>query len=306
MKKLTAFLTFGLAASLALAGCTADPSTGGSSAPAGKGDSIPTQTLNQELHDKLPEKIKSSGTLTNVNVGSFPPYTIVDASHVTGAMADMTEAIAQLLGVKIEHKTVDGLASVLAGMETNRYDLDLGPNGDFLVRQKQATFIDWVNEHVVFAVQKGNPAGIDGIASVCGKKIAVQAAGSAEKVVKAQSDKCVEEGKDAVDVQSYKDQPSSILAVQSKRADAFFSSQAPLTYFVNESNGALELAGVGDSNGFGDLFQGAMVPKDSPLAEILLESFKILNENGTYASIMKKWDLENNMISEPGINLGAS
>ncbi len=26
-------------------------------------------------------------------------------------------------------------------------------------------------------------------------------------------------------------------------------------------------------------------------------------DNGTYASIMKKWGLENNMIKEPGINL---
>jgi len=26
-------------------------------------------------------------------------------------------------------------------------------------------------------------------------------------------------------------------------------------------------------------------------------------KNGTYAQIMKKWGLENNMISEPGINL---
>jgi polar amino acid transport system substrate-binding protein len=27
-------------------------------------------------------------------------------------------------------------------------------------------------------------------------------------------------------------------------------------------------------------------------------------DNGTYAEIMKKWGLENNMIKEPGINQG--
>ncbi len=59
------------------------------------------------------------------------------------------------------------------------------------------------------------------------------------------------------------------MAVRSKRADAFFSSQAPLTYFVQQANGQLELAASGEKNGFEDLFQGAVVPKGSPLGEVL-------------------------------------
>ena len=106
-----------------------------------------------------------------------------------------------------------------------------------------------------------------------------------------------------VEVQSFTDQPSSILAVRSKRADAFFSSQAPLTYFVQQANGQLELAGVGQANGFKDIYQGAVVKKDSPLGGVLHDAFKILIDNGTYAQIMKKWGLDNNMIKAPGINL---
>lgn len=306
MKKFIPLLSAGLIAALALAGCTADPSSTASPQGGASTSATSAQEKVQALHDKLPAKIKESGVMTSVNTGSFPPYIIVDANSATGATADIATAIGEILGVTIEHKTVDGLASVLSGMEANRYDLDIGPTGDFIERQKQATFIDWVNEFVVFAVQKGNPQGIVGLETVCGKKIAVQAAGSAEKVIKAQSETCIGDGKAAVDVQSYKDQPSSILAVQSKRADAFFSSQAPLTHFVKESNGALELSGVGQSNGFNDLFQGAIVPNGSELADVLLEAFTILQKNGTYESIMKKWGLENNMISELGINLAKS
>jgi polar amino acid transport system permease protein len=82
------------------------------------------------------------------------------------------------------------------------------------------------------------------------------AGGSAERVIKAQADKCKADGKEPVEVQSYTDQPSSILAVRSKRADAFFSSQAPLTYFVSQANGQLELTGVGQKNGFEDIYPG--------------------------------------------------
>lgn len=308
MKKLISVLAGCSIAALALSGCTADPtpSPGATASGSTSSTAVAQQSLNQALHDQLPDSIKSSGTITSVNTGSFPPYTVVDANNVTGASADIGVALGQILGVTVEHKTVDGLASELSGMQAKRYDLAIGPTGDFLERQKQATFVDWVKEYVVFAVQQGNPQGIDGIDTVCGKKIAVQAAGSAEKVVKAQSDKCVAAGKPAVEVQSYKDQPSSILAVQSKRADAFFSSQAPLTYFVQQSKGQLELAGVGKPNGFSDLFQGLMVPAGSPLGDTMLQAFKIMKDNGTYGTIMKKWGLEGNMIPEPGINLAKS
>ncbi len=271
------------------------------SAPAGD---IPQQKVKEDLRAKLPEEIRTSNKLTSVNSGSFPPYEIVtDAHTMTGASADLTEAIGQLLGVKIEHATVNGLSALLSGIKSGRYQFSMGPIGDFKSRQDANDFVDWVQEYVVFAVQKGNPKGINSLQDACGARIAVQSGGSAEKVIKAQAEKCTAEGKPALEVQSYSDQPTSILAVRSKRADAFFSSQAPLTYFVQQSNGELELAAVGKQNGFEDLFQGAVVTKDSPLGGVLLGAVEELMKNGTYAAIMKKWGLENNMISKPGINL---
>ena len=209
-----------------------------------------------------------------------------------------------MLGVTIEHATVSGLSALLSGIKSGRYQFAMGPVGDFKSRQEANDFVDWVQEYVVFAVQKGNPKGIKSLEDACGARIAVQSGGSAEKVIKAQAEKCAADGKPTLEVQSYTDQPTSILSVRSKRADAFFSSQAPLTYFVQQSNGELELAGVGKPNGFEDLFQGAVVTKDSPLTEVLLGAVKELMKNGTYAAIMKKWGLENNMISAAGHQSG--
>ncbi len=260
--------------------------------------------VNKELHDKLPEAIKTSGKMISVNNGSFPPYEIVTGTEMTGASADLTDAIGQVLGVKIEHATVGGLPALLAGVNSGRYQFAFGPIGDYKDRETANDFVDWVKEYVVFAALKGNPKGITSLDTACGQRISVMAGGSAERVIKAQSEKCTTEGKGAVEVQSYTDQPASILAVRSKRADAFFSSQAPLTYFVSQANGQLELTGVGQKNGFEDIFQGAVVPKGSPLGPIMLDAVKVLIDNGAYATIMKKWGLENNMITQPGLNLG--
>ena len=265
---------------------------------------IPKQSVNEQLRARLPEAIRTEGKMISVNNGSFPPYEIVTGTEMTGASNDLTDAIGQVLGVKIEHATVGGLPALLAGINSGRYQFAFGPIGDFKSREEANDFVDWVQEFVVFAVQKSNPKGITSLDSACGNRIAVMAGGSAERVIQVQAEKCKADGKEAITVQSYTDQPSSILAVRSKRADAFFSSQAPLTYFVSQANGQLELTGVGQKNGFEDLYQGAVVPKGSPLGPLLLDTIKHLMSNGTYAAIMKKWGLENNMIKEPGINLG--
>lgn len=267
---------------------------------------LPKLAVDGALHAKLPEGIKTAGTMISVNNGSFPPYEIVKGTEMTGASADLTDALGQVLGVKIEHATVGGLPALLAGVNSGRYQFAFGPVGDFKSREESNDFVDWVQEFVVFAVQKGNPKGITSLDTACGQRIAVMAGGSAERVIQAQLEKCKADGKAPVEIQSFTDQPSSILAVRSKRSDAFFSSQAPLTYFVSQANGQLELTGVGEKNGFDSLFQGAVVPKGSPLAEILRDGIKVLMDNGTYAIIMKKWGLANNMIKEPGINLGGT
>lgn len=267
-------------------------------------DAIPTQKMDQALHDRLPAQIKQAGKMISVNNGSFPPYEIVNGPHsMDGASADLTVALGQLLGVKIEHATVSGLSGVLAGINSGRYQMAIGPIGDYPDRQQKVDFIDYVQEFVVFGVQKGNPAHINGLADTCGKRIAVMAAGSAEQVIRKQSAACEAAGKPAVVVQSFTDQPSSILAVCSKRSDAFFSSQAPLTYFIEQAQGQLELSGQGQKNGFGDIFQGTVVPKGSPLGEVVLDAYKELFANGTYAAIMKKWQLDGNMLPQPGRNL---
>lgn len=267
---------------------------------------IPQQEQNDALRARLPADILDAGKMTSVNNGSFPPYEIVTGTQMDGASADLTHALGQILGVEIDHATVGGLPALLSGVNSGRYQFAFGPIGDFASREEANDFVDWVQEYVVFAVQQGNPEGITSLDTTCGTRIAVMAGGSAERVIKAASEKCMADGKAEVEVQSYTDQPSSILAVRSKRADAFFSSQAPLTYFVSQANGQLELSGVGQKNGFNDLYQGAVVPKGSEMAGILKDGIQILMDNGTYATVMKKWGLENNMLDKTAINLGGN
>jgi len=270
---------------------------------AAQAQDIAVQPVNEDARALVPETIRERGYMVAVNNGSYPPYDIVlGPNEIEGASADLAVAMGQIMGVEIRHQTVSGLAAMLAGFDAGRYDMSVGPIGDFPDRRTKIDFIDWVQEYVAFAVQKGNPRDIQTLDDVCGLNIAVMAAGSAERVLKQKAEECEAAGKPTV-VQSFQDQNGAILAVRSRRADGFFSGQAPLTYFVSQAPGVLDLAAANLPNGFGDIYQGGIAPKDSDLGKAMLMSLEILAANGTYEKIMTKWGLERNMIDKPGINL---
>lgn len=266
---------------------------------------IPAQKLDKSLHAKLPASIQKSGVLRDAVNGSFPPYYgVTPDKKIQGALSDFSKALGEILGVRVEHTNIPSLSGTLIGLQSGRYDISIGPIGDFPNREEKNDFVDYVQEYVVFAVKKGNPLKINGLEDTCGRRISVMAGGSAERVIKKQSDTCVKAGKKPVTVLSYDGQTTSALAVRSGRADAFFSSQAPLTYFVSQNKAYLELAAVGKKNGFNDLYQGAVLPKNSPLTPVVLDAFKIMYKNGTYKAIMEKWGLSRNMAAHPGKNMG--
>ncbi|UIN19391.1 ABC transporter substrate-binding protein [Herbaspirillum frisingense] len=281
--------------------------------PSVKANDVSQTAAYQALRKRLPEQIVKEGQIVAVNHGSFPPYLIAQStSTVTGASADLAEAVGQVWGVKVTHQAVNGLSAILIGIKSGRYTLAFGPIGDYPERQASVDFIDFVEESVAFAVQKGNPRALNSMKDACGLRIAVMGGGSAEKVINQHSATCVKQGLAPVTVQIYGDQPTALLSVRSDRADGFFSSHAPLKYFVKKTReqagpggqtGALELAGVGAGNGFGRIYQGAIVPKGSALGPVLLDTMRLLFESGTYQRIMKKWELQEHMLQAPGFNL---
>lgn len=293
-KKIASGLAVG-ALALTVMGCA---STASDSAPQAAETAA---SFNQELHDMLPDEIKDAGEMTGVMI-SFPPYVFFeeDGTTLQGASIDLAQELSDLLGVDVKPEIVPAFSQAITGLTSSRYDFGLGPYADNPSTQETFDFVDWIQEFVVFAVQKGNPAGIDGLESTCGASIAVLAGGSAEAVLNEQNTACGSEG---IDIQAYEDGNAAILAVQSGRADAYFSSQASLVHFINQTDGALELAGTEYDNGFSNLRQGSFLPKDSELTPVILAAFEELQANGTLGEVMDTWGLADNEVEKVGLNL---
>lgn len=290
-----AVVSVGLA--ITIAGCS-DPNTQSAaeqteapSREAAIAQLIDSVEFDQELHDALPESVLDAGQLSVASFSGQPPWVIPnsDPTQFTGVTADLAAAFEKLLGVELQRHALGGLPEIRTGIQAARYDFALGPVGDSVDSQQTVDFIDWVREHVVFAVPEGNPLELNTLADTCGVRMAVIAGGTAAEVLEEQSTKCVAEGKDVVEILPFSAQPDAILSVQSGRSDAYFSSQALLEYYAQQEGSGLEITATGQDNGFPDFYQGAIFPKDSPLTPVMLDAFKVLESSGVYAGILEAW-----------------
>lgn len=295
-----------MAVSFAITSCSGANTEGDAA-----GGASESPSYNEELHAALPDKVKESGEFTVVMPGVNPPWFMEEGDGYTGAAAELSYAMGDILGVDIAIQPMSKISSAIASVSSGRYQMAFGPYGDTSdqvgeKRRKNVEYIDVVQEVVPFLVPKGNPAGIENVFKLCGPhKIAAQVNGGAYKMLEDESKKCEEKGKEPFKVVGVDGVPNGVLAVKSNRADAFFSAGAALYYYAQNSDGVLEIAGDQNSNGYEGLYQGIVMPTDSKLTEPVLKAFEILFENGTYEEIMKEYNLSRQMLDAPGIDLAA-
>jgi polar amino acid transport system substrate-binding protein len=295
-------------AALALAGCSSASSTGSASAASGStaqaAVSIPEPAYSAAIHNELPASIKSSGVL-NLAAVPLPPYVYYASNGTTveGMNVDMATALQKVLGVKVNLSVAPTITEVFSGMESGRYDASIASLSDVASTEKSYDFADWLKEYVVFLAEKSTSDPVDSLTTACGHTIATIQGGTAQTVLTTASKACVAAGKKPITISLFADQSTAILAVESGRADAAFSSQMPLSYYVKQ-NPSLSLEGANStSNGFPPFYVGAFAPKSSGLAQPLLDAFKAMQEAGTYKALLAKYGIAKNAISTFGINL---
>jgi len=190
------------------------------------------------------------------------------------------------------------LASNMMGMEFkgvipallgNR--IDVGVSGLYVTaeRMQVADFIPYVIVGNQIVVQKGNPRKITGRGGLCGVKAAVPVNTAFEASTKALSADCKAAGKAEIDILSLTGSDTVALALQQGRVDAALNSTATIAAMMGESPDAYELAGPPfDVN----TKIGMALRKDDTLLKSRLEAaLQSMVKDGTYAALLKKWNL---------------
>jgi len=286
------FVAIAAVTALALSGCvnneTDTPAASGGASDVKKDDAAAKL---------LPADIVKSGTLTLGTDATYAPNEFKDADgNPIGWEIELADAMAAKLGLKTKYQ-IAKFDNIIPGITGGKYDVGLSSFFDTQERQKQVDMVDYYQAGIQWAAPKGKTVDPD---NACGITLAVQN-GTTEALDDgpAKSKACTDAGKPEIKLLGYDTQDDATAAVTLGRADAL-SADSPVTlYAVKQSGGKLEAIG----EPYSVFLYGMPIAKDrGTLGKALQAALQSLQDDGTYAKILKKWGVEDGAIDKIDIN----
>jgi polar amino acid transport system substrate-binding protein len=233
-------------------------------------------------------KTVETGKLTWGSSPTFKPFEFMRDGKAQGFDVDLMEELGKRVNLASTMMVME-FKGVIPALLGNR--VDAGVSGLYVTpeRMQVADFIPYVIVGNQIVVQKGNPKKISGREGLCGVKAAVPVNTAFEASTKALSAECKAAGKPEIDILSLTGSDTVALALQQGRVDAALNSTATIAAMIGESPDAYELAGPPfDAN----TKVGIALRKDDTALKSRLEAaLQSMVKDGTYAALLKKWNL---------------
>ncbi|GAA5201954.1 ABC transporter substrate-binding protein [Arthrobacter gyeryongensis] len=270
LNRIAALTGAAVAATLALAGC-------GGAAPAADGSKAPMVAT------------KTSGIL-NVGIDlTYPPYDMLTDGKPAGFDVDVMNAISADLGLNPQYSDTR-FAQIVAGIKADRYDVIASTLYVSSARSKEVDFVPYFQTGNSIVVPK-DAAALTGAQSLCGKKVSVVTATVIAKIMPTtESAKCKAAGKDAITVQEFPTDPEATQALLSGQVDAQMTDAAVAKTVVEKSNARLRISS--DALIYPVAVGLAVRKGNTALQEALTKSVENLKTSGSFAKILKQYNLE--------------
>jgi polar amino acid transport system substrate-binding protein len=251
------------------------------------------------LYERLPAEVKKLGVLRFVG-DSHPPYRILsdDRRIREGLDADLARALEPVLGIPIRHHVVNSLSGTLAGLESGRYDVAMGPALPTQDRLQRFDAVTWLVSYPSFVYPLSRPRRFTKTEDLCGLKVAYVAGSISERVTDRLNERCVKQGLPRATHVALVDTNMSLVATQAGRADVAAMTSTAALHTVHE-NPALFGAFRDPENKLGTDILGLFVTRRSGLGPLLHEAMGELFRNGEYQRIMAKWGVDKVAVQSP-------
>jgi polar amino acid transport system substrate-binding protein len=247
----------------------------------------------------VPDDIKSKGTIVVATDASYPPMEFVgdDGSTIQGMDPDLAKALGEKLGLTVEVKNAT-FDAIIPGLAAKKYDLGMSAFTDTKEREATVDFVTYFTAGTSFYTKASGGTEVSGLDDLCGKKVAVEKGTTQADDVNAQSKKCKADGQPAVTLSTFPDQNGANLAITSGRAQIGMADSPVADYQVKQSGGQFKSTGTP----YGTAPYGIAIPKDSGLAEPVLEALKAIEADGQYTKILDTWGVSEGALTDPVIN----
>ena len=280
-------------AALLLASCSSSTSSE-TAAPSVTTDSVMVNgfsiAVDPEIAALLPEMYKTE--INIVTSAPYPPFEYFDENQkLVGLDIDLGDMIAARLGTKTKWTSID-YNGIIPALQAGKYDMVLASIGDTIEREKALDFVNYSKQGQVLVVKKGNPEGITGLESMCGKVLSVEAGNIPKGYFDPLTKKCTSEGKKDMRVKELPKTSDAILSVKSGSASAIYLGVATAADLLTKPEGAdFEIiAPAGKPFGYIPRYVGVGVPKTTPdLRDAVRAALESLLADGTLLQLYTKY-----------------
>ncbi|HEY8980710.1 MAG TPA: transporter substrate-binding domain-containing protein [Streptomyces sp.] len=267
---------------LGLAGCTSDQ--GGTSAAA------------QPAAVKLPAgALVKDGQITYCADISAPPLSYYDAAQKpVGAEIEFGDALAAQFGVKSNWANTS-FSGIIPALQAKQCDVIVSQLYIKPEREKVVDFVPYMYASNTLVVAAGNAGKVKSSDDLCGKKAAGQTGTTAAEYLADQSKKCEAAGKKKVDARLFTKDSDALQQLRLGLVDAYGTTLETAAYVQKQQPGTFTLVG----EPFGRIKVGAATRKDdTALHDGLVKALAAVRKNGTYDTILKKWNLTGDSIAD--------
>jgi polar amino acid transport system substrate-binding protein len=271
------------------------------SSPA-KPKSMSSLSSDPQLHNALPSAIRARGVLRIVTEASYAPASSYapDGHTIIGFEPDLGVALGELLGVKVVFLN-RAFTTLPALVGSHRADLVMSAMTDTLDREKKLDFVDYFSAGSAIVVQRGNPAGLGDLSSLCGHVVALQSGTVQVDLVARAQRNC--DGR-PITVHFFKTNTDALVELRTGRADAILNDYPPAAALVTDSRTSAyyQLASTAQ---YEPGPYGIGVAKDEPqLRETIARALGRLIKDGRYRAILRKWGVSAGAVTEVTSNAG--
>ncbi|MEZ1319368.1 ABC transporter substrate-binding protein [Pseudomonas fluorescens] len=251
---------------------------------------------------ELPASIKAKGEIVVAIMPNYPPMDFKDpaTNQLTGLDYDLGNALAERLGIKIKWQET-GFEQMINALTTDRVDMVLSGMTDTAERQASVTFVDYFTSGPQFYTLQKNKDTHE-IIDLCGKKVGTSRRTTfPAEIAEWSKANCEAAGKPAINVVGTEGSADARAQLRQSRIDAAMQGSETLPYLKTQEKDMYETVGLPISSQFTGLGVSKKKPELSEAVKVALQS---MIDDGSYQTILKKWDLELGAIKTVTINAG--
>ena len=229
----------------------------------------------------------------HLGVGVYPSYPPLDlrdpaTGALTGFDIDLSRLLAKRMGVSFDTQET-AFAQLVASVQTGRIALFFNGMNDTAPRRELIGFVDYLSSGTQFMVRAKDPAAGGDATALCGRKVAgSRGTNLPGQIAEWSKANCESAGRPAVTFLGADNNIDARSQLKQGRADAMVQDSLTIPFAMAQEPGTYATVGAP----FDVLVMGIGVGKgDTALQEALRTALQALIDDGTYAALLKTWNL---------------